>query len=96
MISKGNNNLNGNKKNCVKSVQKTDFFSGPYFPVFVLNTEIYGVNLYIQFEVNLRIQIEYRKIFGHFSRSQGLPKIIHRIGSKMLSNYKHKMLRTKS
>ena len=43
-------------------------FSGPYFPVFGLNTEIYGVNL--------RIQSEYRKIrtrknyaFGHFSRS---------------------------
>ena len=43
-------------------------FSGPYFPVFVLNTEINGVNL--------RIQSEYRKIwtrknsvFGHFSRS---------------------------
>ena len=95
MISKGNNNLNGNKKNCEKC-PKTDFFSGPYFPVFVLNTEIYGVNLCIQFEVNLRIQFEYRKIFGHFSRSQRLPKIIHGIGSKMLSNYKQKMLRTKS
>ena len=31
-------------------------FSGPYFPAFGLNTEIYGVNL------NLRIQSEYRKI----------------------------------
>ena len=29
-------------------------FSGPYFPVFGLNTEIYGVNL--------RIQSDYRKI----------------------------------
>ena len=43
-------------------------FSGPYFPIFGLNTEIYSVNL--------RIQSAYRKIctrknsvFGHFSRS---------------------------
>ena len=28
---------------CVKSVQIRSF-SGPYFPVFGLNTEIYGVN----------------------------------------------------
>ena len=52
---------------CMKSVQ-TRVFYGPYFPVFGLNTEIYGVNL--------RIQSEYRKIrpsknsaFGHFSSS---------------------------
>ena len=43
-------------------------FSGPYLPVFGLNTEIYGVNLLIQ--------SGYRKIwtgkyflFGHFSHS---------------------------
>ena len=49
---------------CVKSLQIWSF-SGPYFPVFVLNTEVYG-----------RIQYEYRKIrtrknpvFGNFSRS---------------------------
>ena len=49
-------------------VPKYGVFSGPYFPVFVLNTEIYSVNL--------RIQSEYRKIrtrknpaFGHFSHS---------------------------
>ena len=49
-------------------VSKYGVFSGPYFPVFGLNTEIYSVNL--------RIQSKYRKlrtrknsIFGHFSRS---------------------------
>ena len=49
-------------------VSKYGVFSGPYFPAFGLNTEIYSVNL--------RIQSEYRKIrtrktsvFGHFSRS---------------------------
>ena len=47
------------------------FISGPHFPVFGLNAEIYGINL--------RIQSEYRKIrtrnnslFGHFSRSDYL------------------------
>ena len=51
-----------------RKVSKFGVISGPYFPVFGLNTEIYGVNL--------RIQPEYRKIrtrnnsvFGHFSRS---------------------------
>ena len=49
-------------------VSKYAVISGPYFPVFGFNTEIY--------EVNLRIQSEYRKIrtrnnsvFGHFSCS---------------------------
>ena len=48
-------------------VSKYGVFSGPYFPAFGLNAEIY--------QVNLRIQSEYRKIwtrktsvFGHFSR----------------------------
>ena len=49
-------------------VSKYGVISGPYFPGFGLNTEIYSVNL--------RIYSEYRKIwirnnsaFGHFSRS---------------------------
>ena len=49
-------------------LSKYGVISGPYFPLFGLNTEIY--------EVNFRIQSEYRKIqtrnnsvFGHFSRS---------------------------
>ena len=48
------------------NVSKYGVISGPYFPVFGLNTEIYSVNL--------RIQSEYRKIrtgnnsaFGHFT-----------------------------
>ena len=48
-------------------VSKYRVISGPYFPVFWLNTERYGVSL--------RIQSTYRKIwtrnnslFGHFSR----------------------------
>ena len=49
-------------------VSEYGVISGPYFPVFRLNTKIYGVNL--------RNQSEYRKIrtrqnfvFGHFSSS---------------------------
>ena len=49
-------------------VSKYGIISGPHFLVFGLNTEIY--------EVNLRIQPEYRKtrtrnnsVFGHFSSS---------------------------
>ena len=55
-------------------VSKYGVFSGPHFPVFGQNTEIY--------EVNIRIQSEYRKIqtrknsiFGHFSRSVRMPYI---------------------
>ena len=72
---------------CIKSgtawkVAKYGVFSGPYFSVFRMNMEIYGVTL--------RILSEYRKIwtrktfmFGHFSpneetanvRSRG--KLVH-------------------
>ena len=51
-----------------RKVSKYGVFSGPYFPVFGVNMEIY--------RVNPRTQSEYRKIrtrkysiFGHFSRS---------------------------
>ena len=32
--------------NCVKSVQNSEFFLGPYFPAFGLNTEKYGPEKY--------------------------------------------------
>ena len=63
-------------------VSKYGAFSGWYFPVFELNTEIY--------EVNLRIQSEYRKIptrknsvFGYFSRnvSKTAPSKVSKIDS---------------
>ena len=57
------------KTNTAWKVFKYRVFSGPYFPVFGLNTEIYGVNL--------RIQSKYRKmrtrknsVFRHFSCSE--------------------------
>ena len=57
------------KTNTAWKVFKYRVFSGPYFPVFGLNTEIYGLNL--------RIQSKYRKmrtrknsVFRHFSCSE--------------------------
>ena len=41
--------------------------SGPYFSVFGLNTEIYGVNR-IQFEYR-KIQTRNNSVYGHFLRS---------------------------
>ena len=58
-----------NHKITAWKVSKYGVISGPYFPVFGLNTQIY--------EVNLIIQSKYRKIrtrnnsaFGHISRSE--------------------------
>ena len=52
----------------VCKVSKYGVFSGPYFPVFGLNTEIYGVNLRMQSEYR-KIRIRKNSVFGHFSRS---------------------------
>ena len=43
--------------------------SGPYFPVFGLNTEIYFVNLRIQSEYR-KIQTRNNSVFRHFSCSE--------------------------
>ena len=50
------------------NVSKYEVFSGPYFPVFGLNTEICGVNLRIQFEYR-KIRTRKNSVFGHVSRS---------------------------
>ena len=41
---------------------------GPYFHVFGMNTEVYGVNLPIQSEYR-KIRARKYSVFGHFSRS---------------------------
>ena len=46
---------------CLKNVQ-VQSFSGPYFSIFGLNKEIYGVNLQ-------KIGTRKNVVFGHFSRS---------------------------
>ena len=47
----------------VKSLQRV--FSGPNFPVFGPNTEIYGVNLGVQSEY-MKIRTRKNSLFGHF------------------------------
>ena len=49
-------------------VSKYRVVSGPYFPVFGLNTEIYGINFRIQSEYR-KIRTRNNSVFGHFSRS---------------------------
>ena len=49
-------------------MSKYGVFSGPYFPVLGLNTEIYSVNLRIQSEYR-KIRTRKNSVFGHFSRS---------------------------
>ena len=46
---------------------KYGVFSGLYFPVFGLKTEIYGVNLRIQSDY-MKIRTWENSVFGHFSR----------------------------
>ena len=50
----------------LREVSKYRVFSGPYFPVLGLNTEIYSVNLHIQSEY-WKIQTRKNSVFGNFS-----------------------------
>ena len=52
-------------------VSKYGVFSGPYFPIFGLNTEIYSVNLCIQSEYR-KIRTRKNSVFGYFSRSESI------------------------
>ena len=49
-------------------VSKYGVISGPYFPVFALNTEIHRVNLRIHSEYR-KVRIRNISVFGHFSPS---------------------------
>ena len=49
-------------------VSKYGVCCGPHFPVFELNTEIYGVNIHIQSKYR-KIRTRNNSIFGHFSSS---------------------------
>ena len=49
-------------------LSKYGAFSGPYFPIFGLNTERYGVSLRIQFEYG-KIRTSKNSVFGHFTYS---------------------------
>ena len=60
-----------NVNKTVRKVSKYGVISGPYFPVFRLNMEIYSGNLHIQFEYR-KIWTKNYSVFGHFSRSVSL------------------------
>ena len=57
---------------CLKSIQ-IRIFSGPYFTVFELNTEICSVNLHIPSEYR-KIRTRKNTVFGHFSNSVNFQK----------------------
>ena len=50
-------------------LSKYDALSGPYFPAFGPNTEIYGGNLHIQSKYG-KIRTRKNSVFGHFSRCE--------------------------
>ena len=54
-------------------MSKHGVISGPYFPVFRLNTQNYGINLCIQSEYR-KIWTRNNSLFRHFSRSEDLSK----------------------
>ena len=54
--------------NTAWKVSKYGVISGPYFPVFGLNTERYGVSLHIESKYR-KIRTRNNTVFGHFSRS---------------------------
>ena len=55
--------------------------SGPYFLVFGLNMDIYGVNLRIQFEYK-KIRTRNNSVFGQFSRND-MFKLMHIFDKKL-------------
>ena len=55
-------------KHTAWKVSKYGVFSGPYFPLLRLNTEIYRVNLRIQLEYG-NIRTWKNSVFGHYSPS---------------------------
>ena len=59
-------------------MSKCGVFFGPYFSVFGLKTEIYGVNDRIQSKYG-KLGTRKNSVFGHFSRRVTLhyPKISH-------------------
>ena len=69
---------------CAKSVQTRRFlwriypngdFSGPYFPVFGLNTEIYSVQIWVKYRLEKTLYLE------SFQAVNTLPNIIHLVGT---------------
>ena len=69
MCIRGSRSIKHEQENTARKVSKYRVFSGPYFPAFGLNTEIYGVNLRIQSECG-KIRTRKNSVFGHFFHSE--------------------------
>ena len=70
-------------------MSKYGVFSGPYFPVFRLNTEIYSVNVRIRFEYR-KIRTRKNSEFGHFLRSvhfSNFKQLFHCVKSVCIRNF---------
>ena len=57
------------QKDIAQKMSKYGVFPGPYFPVFEVNTELYGVNLRIKPKYG-KLRTRKNSIFGHFSCSE--------------------------
>ena len=65
-------------KDTAWKVSKYRVSSGPYFPIFGLNTKIYSVNLPIQ-SAYRKIETRKNSVFGYFSRSENSIKHTRKI-----------------
>ena len=67
---------------------KTEFFSGPHFPAFELNTEIYSVLVeiyYVSSPKNMKIRTRKNSAIGHISCSVALT-LLTKLVPKTLSS----------
>ena len=64
-------------------LSKYGVISGPYFPVFRRNTEIYGANLPIQSGYS-KIRVRNNSVFGHFLYSDVTTKYLVTFFSSVL------------
>ena len=82
--------MDSKRQHCVKSVQIRSF-SGPYFPVFGLNTQIYSINFRIESEYE-KIRTRKSSIFGHFSCSARNIFTLQKIDILSLFSWRYKDL----
>ena len=79
-------------------MSKYGVFSGPYFPVFELNTEIYNVNLRIQFEYG-EIRPEktpyvetFHAVQGSVLRAMSFIVVLEALSSELRSGSRNELL----
>ena len=67
--------------------------SGPYFPIFGLNTEKYSVSLRIKSEFR-KIRTRNNSVFGHFPRSDWFSKSVFDLNISASGNWTETLLKT--